>query len=170
MSQENVQPWKLLIAAGHPASELGVVPVGVRALIDQADEFLVMVPTLPGRLEWLTGEIDKTREVADARLRLVLGQLEDADQRAEGVVGSDDPMVAFEDAVADFDPDHVLIAQPGRGRLAGEGFGRAGAQALRIAGDHFSSSAGATTKRSTRRPKPPGCGSRSVSALACRKH
>jgi hypothetical protein len=110
MPQENGESWKLLIATGHPASELGAVPVGVRALIDQADEILVMLPTLPGRIAWLAGDIDKTREVADARLQVVLGQLEDAGQRAEGVVGSDDPMVAFGDAVADFDPDHIVIA------------------------------------------------------------
>jgi hypothetical protein len=110
MSQENVDPWKLLVAAGHPAAELREVPIGVRALIDQADEILVMVPNLPGRLAWLAGETDKTREVADARLGVVLGQLQDADKEAEGVVGSDDPMVAFEDAIASFDPDHILIA------------------------------------------------------------
>jgi hypothetical protein len=110
MSQENVKSCKLLIAAGHPASELRELPAGVRALIDQADEILVMVPTLPGRLAWLAGEIDKTREVADARLQAILGQLEEADEPAEGVVGSDDPMVAFADAVTDFGPDHILIA------------------------------------------------------------
>jgi hypothetical protein len=60
MPEENVKQWKLLIAAAHPASELRVLPVGVRVLIDQADEILVMVPTLPGRLAWLAGEIDKT--------------------------------------------------------------------------------------------------------------
>jgi hypothetical protein len=109
MSQESGKSWKLLIATGHPASELGAVPAGVRALIDQAEAILVMVPTLPGRIAWLAGETDKTREVADARLHAVLGQLEDAGQRAEGVVGSDDPMVAFADAVADFDPDHIVI-------------------------------------------------------------
>jgi hypothetical protein len=110
MSQENVKASKLLIAAGDAASELRVLPGGVHALIDQADEILVMVPTLPGRLAWLAGEIDKTREMADARLGVVLGQLEAADKQAEGVVGSDDPMVAFEDAVASFGPDHILIA------------------------------------------------------------
>jgi hypothetical protein len=109
MSEEKAKSWKLLIAAGHPVSELRELPAGVRALIDQADEILVMVPTLPGRLAWLAGEIDKTREVADARLQAILGQLEDADEPAEGVVGSDDPMVAFADAVADFGPDHILI-------------------------------------------------------------
>jgi hypothetical protein len=110
MSEEKAKSWKLLIAAGHPVSELRELPAGVRALIDQADEILVMVPTLPGRLAWLAGEIDKTREVADARLQAILGQLEGADEPAKGVVGSDDPMVAFADAVADFGPDHILIA------------------------------------------------------------
>jgi hypothetical protein len=113
MPQDNVKPWKLLIAAGQ-ASELRELPAGVRALIEQADEILVMVPTLPGRLAWLAGEIDKTREVADARLEVVLGQLEGAEPRAEGVVGSDDPMVAFGDAIASFGPHHILIALRGR--------------------------------------------------------
>jgi hypothetical protein len=101
-----MQPYRLLIAAAQPAPELQAVPAGVRALIERADEILVMVPNLPGGLDWLSGEIDKTREVADERLATVLGQLENA----EGVVGSDDPLVAFGDAVADFDPDHILIA------------------------------------------------------------
>ena len=57
------------------------------------------------------GEIDKTREVADARLQVVLGQFEDAEQqRAEGVVGSDDPIVAFGDAIASFELRSLLIA------------------------------------------------------------
>jgi len=33
------------------------------------------------------------------------------DAEAGGVVGSDDPLVAFEDAVREFAPDHLLIAE-----------------------------------------------------------
>jgi hypothetical protein len=43
-------------------------------------------------------------------LGTVLSQLADADKKAEGAVGSDDPLVVFEDTVQDFDPDHILIA------------------------------------------------------------
>jgi hypothetical protein len=104
---------KLLIAAGEAASELGELPAGVRAVIDQADEILVVAPTLPDRLAWLVSDTDKTRQVADARLHQVLGQLKDADKEAGGVVGSDDPLVAFDDAIADFGPQHILIALRG---------------------------------------------------------
>jgi hypothetical protein len=30
-------------------------------------------------------------------------------RRASGAVGSDDPLIAFEDAIRGFSPDHVLI-------------------------------------------------------------
>jgi hypothetical protein len=84
-----------LIAVGEAASELGELPAGVRAVIDQADEILVVAPTLPDRLAWLVSDTDKTRQIADARLQQVLGHLKDADKEAGGVVGSDDPLVAL---------------------------------------------------------------------------
>jgi hypothetical protein len=104
-----MQSWKLLIAAGEAAADRREVPASVLALVEGAEEILVMSPALPGRLDWLTGQEDRTREIADERLRTVLGQLEGAGQKAGGVVGGDDPLVAFEDAIADFGPDHIVI-------------------------------------------------------------
>jgi hypothetical protein len=40
----------------------------------------------------------------------VLGQLEEMGSEAAGAVGADDPLLAFEDAIAQFGPDHLLIA------------------------------------------------------------
>jgi hypothetical protein len=108
-----VESWKLLIGVGEAGDDLGAVPAGVRALIDQANQILVMSPALPGRLDWLAGQTNRTREIADERLAAVLGQLEEAGEKADGVVGSDDPLVAFEDAIRDFTPDHILIALRG---------------------------------------------------------
>ena len=48
-------------------------------------------------------------ERADERLRAVLGQLDDAGAPARGQVGADDPLTAFDDAVNDVSPDHLLI-------------------------------------------------------------
>jgi hypothetical protein len=101
---------KLLIAAGEAASELSELPGGIRALLDRAEGILVIAPTLPDRLRWLSSDTDKTRALADERLATVLSQLEDVDKEAAGAVGSDDPLVAFEDAIRDFAPDHILIA------------------------------------------------------------
>ena len=103
-------PKRLLIAVGESASSADDLPFGVRQLIDAADEILVVAPTLPTRFEWLASATDKRREQADARLGTVLGQLQELDSDAEGEVGADDPLLAFDDVRRDFEPDHVLIS------------------------------------------------------------
>ena len=101
---------RLLIAVGEPASSPEHLPFGVRTLLDAAEEILVIAPTLPKRFEWLASATDKAREQADERLEAVLGQLDAIGTDAAGVVGGDDPFVAFEDAIREFSPDHLLIA------------------------------------------------------------
>jgi len=100
---------RLLIAAGQAASGTGELPFSVRQLIGSADEVLVIAPTLPGRFEWLASATDHAREHADERLRAVLGQVSELGTEGRGAVAADDPILAFEDAVADFAPDHILI-------------------------------------------------------------
>jgi hypothetical protein len=102
---------KLLIAAGQAATDPQEIPATVRDLISSADEILVVAPTLPGRFEWISSATDNARERADERLRDVLGQVSEIEGSgsATGRVGADDPLLAFEDAVAEFSPDHVLI-------------------------------------------------------------
>ena len=39
----------------------------------------------------------------------MLGQLDEMGATAGGTVGADDPLLAFEDAVREFAPDHLLI-------------------------------------------------------------
>jgi hypothetical protein len=100
---------RLLIAAGQAGPSAAQLPDGVRLLIDAAEEILVISPMLPGRFEWLASATDKAREQADERLRSVLGQLAELDVEPEGKIGADDPLLAFEDAVAQFSPTHLLI-------------------------------------------------------------
>lgn len=100
---------RLLIAAGEAATAPEQLPFGVQTLIDAADEIMVIAPRLPGRLDWITSATDKATEQADERLRAVLGQLNEAGSPAHGRVGADDPLLAFEDAIRDFAPDHLLI-------------------------------------------------------------
>jgi hypothetical protein len=105
---------RLLIAVGAAASEPDDIPASVRSLIDAAGEILVIAPALPGRLDWLTSATDKAREQADERLQTVLGQLDEMGAGAAGAVGADDPLLAFDDAVRQFAPDHLLIGlRPG---------------------------------------------------------
>jgi hypothetical protein len=103
-------PARLLIATGGAATDPAALPFGVRTLIDAADEVMVIAPSLPTRLEWITSDTDRARRQADERLREVLGQLEALGAAARGAVGSDDPLEAFDDAIRAFDPGHLLIA------------------------------------------------------------
>ena len=48
----------------------------------------------------------------------MLGQLAEIGSEASGMVGADDPLLAFEDAIRDFAPGHLLI-----GLRAGEAAG-----------------------------------------------
>jgi hypothetical protein len=101
---------RLLIAAGEAASGPEELAPSVRSLIEAADDILAVAPTLPGRWEWLSSATDKRKEQADKRLRAVLGHLEEMGVDAKGAVGADDPLLAFEDAIRQFSPDHILIA------------------------------------------------------------
>ena len=102
-------PKRLLIAAGEVAATVDALPFGVRELIDAADEILVVTPALPTRFEWLASATDKAREQADERLRAVLAQIGELGTEASGNVGADDPLLAFEDALAAFKADHILV-------------------------------------------------------------
>jgi hypothetical protein len=102
-------PKRLLIAAGGADDSADALPFGVRELIDTSDEVLVVTPTLPTRFEWLASATDKAREQADERLQAVLGQIEELGTQASGAVGADDPLLAFEDALAAFHADHILV-------------------------------------------------------------
>jgi hypothetical protein len=107
---------RLLIAAGEAASGSDALPGGVRMLIDTADEIMVIAPRLPGRLDWLSSATDAATERADERLRAVLGHLDELGAEAKGRVGADDPLLAFEDAIREFSPDHLMVALRGRDR------------------------------------------------------
>lgn len=103
-------PNRLLIAVGGAAASPEAVPSGVRTLIEAADEIVVIAPTLPSRLQWLVSDTDTALERADERLRTVLGHLEEIGASARGRVGSDDPLTAFDDAIRELRPSHILVA------------------------------------------------------------
>jgi hypothetical protein len=101
---------RLLIAVGDAAASADAVPRSVRSLIDSAEKIRVVAPRLPGPLEWLVSDTDKATEQADERLQTVLGHLDELGVQAHGEVGADDPLLAFDDAIREFSPDHLLIA------------------------------------------------------------
>jgi hypothetical protein len=101
---------RLLFVADSAVAEAQELPPAARALIDSAIEVYVVTPTLPGRLAWLADDVDRLRHVADERLDAVLGHLRSIGADAHGRAGHGSVLTVIADAVADFSPDHILIA------------------------------------------------------------
>jgi hypothetical protein len=102
---------RLLIAAGEAVAGLEELPPLVRRLIEASSEILVVSPVLVRRLRWLASDTDRARYEADERLGAVLGQVQElAPGGVTAQVGDDAPLTAFDDAVRQFRPDHILIA------------------------------------------------------------
>jgi nucleotide-binding universal stress UspA family protein len=70
----------------------------------------VLTPTLPGRLAWLADEVDRFRHVADERLDTVLGHMHSIGAHASGAALRGSVLTVVADAVAEFNPDHILLA------------------------------------------------------------
>jgi hypothetical protein len=75
----------------------------------EAGRVLVVAPALASRLHYWTDDIDREREIAEARLGSVLSRLEQHGIRAEGRVGDQVPALAVEDALDGFPATEVIV-------------------------------------------------------------
>ena len=100
---------RLLMVADSAVSETGELPDEVRTLIAEAAHVYVVTPSLPGRLAWLTDDVDQPRHRADERLNTVLRHMRTISGHVGGATGDDTMLVAFEDAIAEYQPDHLLV-------------------------------------------------------------
>jgi hypothetical protein len=101
---------RLLFVADAGVADVGQLPPPVRAVIDAAGAVFVLTPTLPGRLAWLADEVDGVRHVADERLDTVLGHMHSIGAHASGAAIRGSVLTVVADAVAEFKPDHILLA------------------------------------------------------------
>jgi nucleotide-binding universal stress UspA family protein len=101
---------RLLFVADAAVAGVGDLPPAVRTVIDTASEVYVVTATLPGRLAWLADDVDGHRHIADERLDTVLGHMHAIDARADGMARRGSVLTVIADAVADVQPDHILIA------------------------------------------------------------
>ena len=101
---------RLLFVADAAVADVGQLPPPVRAVIDVAASVYVLTPTLPGRLAWLADEVDEVRHVADERLDTVLGHMHSIGAHASGAAARGSVLTVVADAVAEFEPDHILVA------------------------------------------------------------
>jgi nucleotide-binding universal stress UspA family protein len=101
---------RLLFVADAAVADADELPPAVRTVIDAAADIYVLTPTLPGRLAWLADEVDRFRHFADARLDAVLGHMHSLDAHVSGAAMRGSVLTVITDAVAEFKPDHILIA------------------------------------------------------------
>jgi nucleotide-binding universal stress UspA family protein len=101
---------RLLFVADAAVADVGQLPPPVRAVIDAAAAVYVLTPTLPGRLAWLADDVDRVRHVADERLDTVLGHMHSIGAHASGAAARGSVLTVIADAVAEFKPDHILLA------------------------------------------------------------
>src|SRR3954447_430720 len=112
---------RLLFIADAAVADVNDLPPAVRAMIDAAAEVYVVTPTLPGRLAWLADDVDGFRHFADERLDTVLEHVRSIGADARGLAGRGSIPLVVADAVAEFKPNHVLVAlrSPERGKGQG---------------------------------------------------
>jgi nucleotide-binding universal stress UspA family protein len=101
---------RLLFVADTAVADVDELPPAVRTVIDEAAEVYVLTPALPGRLAWLADDVDRFRHLADERLDTVLGHMHSIDAHVSGVALRGSVLTVIADAVAEFQPDHMLIA------------------------------------------------------------
>jgi hypothetical protein len=100
---------RLLMVADSAVADVDELPPRVRGLVAGAAQVYVVTPSLPGRLAWLADDVDQPRHRADERLNTVLRHMRTIGAQIRGRRGDDTLLVAFDDAVAEFQPDHILI-------------------------------------------------------------
>ena len=101
---------RLLFVADAAVADVEELPSRVREFIDAAAEVYVVTPSLPGRLAWFADEIDRSRHLADERLDTVVGHLRSLGAHTDGAAAGGSVLTVIADAVAHFEPDHILIA------------------------------------------------------------
>jgi nucleotide-binding universal stress UspA family protein len=101
---------RLLFVADAAVAGADEFPPPVRAVIDAAAEVYVVTPSLPGRLAWLTDDVDRFQHVADERLDTVLDHMRSINADASGDALRGSVVAVVTNAVEGVEPDHILLA------------------------------------------------------------
>lgn len=88
----------------------------IRELTNPGGRVIVVAPALSSRLKYILSDVDGPRQEAQKRLDTSLELLNRSGVDAEGMIGDSNPVRAFEDAVAIYEPDGVLVSTHPMGR------------------------------------------------------
>lgn len=88
----------------------------IREMVGEGGRVIIVAPALSSRLQYVLSDVDEPRVHARERLDASIAALRASGIDAEGEVGDVNPVRAFEDSVAIFDPDAVLVSTHPEGR------------------------------------------------------
>jgi hypothetical protein len=108
-SSQGVPSFRLLIVTDAVAADPASLPPIVRFLIEAASDRFVVSPRLTNPFEWLESDIDKATTQAEQRLGAVLAHFDSGPAPLDGAVGDETLLLAIDDAMHDFRPDHLIM-------------------------------------------------------------
>jgi hypothetical protein len=88
----------------------------IQEMVADGGRVIIVAPALASRLKYIFSDVDKPREEARERLEKSIALLQKSGIAAEGDIGDANPVRAFEDAVAIYEPDGVLVSTHPEGR------------------------------------------------------
>jgi hypothetical protein len=88
----------------------------IAEMTGENSEVMVVAPALSSRLKYVFSDVDGPRAEAQKRLDRSLELLAKSGISAKGEIGDASPVRAFEDAVALFEPDAVVVSTHPEGR------------------------------------------------------
>lgn len=88
----------------------------IREMVAEGGRVIIVAPALSSRLKYVFSDVDEPREEAHERLDSSIKLLHASGIEAEGEVGDANPVRCFEDSVAIFEPDAVLVSTHPEGR------------------------------------------------------
>lgn len=106
---------RLLVIANETIAGAGLHSQ-IREMTSDGGRVIIIAPALSSRLKYVFSDVDGPREEARERLEASVEALRKSGIDAEGEVGDANPVRAFEDAVAIYDPDAVLVSTHPEGR------------------------------------------------------
>jgi hypothetical protein len=102
-------PYRLLVVADAGCSTSVLCDAVLDRAVDRDAEVFVVAPVLASPLHFLVEAESMERADATARLSRTLGALERRSIRVRGMLGTDDPVVAVGDALAEFPAAELLV-------------------------------------------------------------
>lgn len=88
----------------------------IAEMANEGAEVTVVAPALSSRLKYAFSDVDGPREEAQQRLDSSIALMATSGIKASGEVGDANPVRAFEDAVALYEPQAVVVSTHPKGR------------------------------------------------------